>query len=615
MTGRDDAAVSDICAAIEAAEVVDAEIPDDDANKPRLLVESAAPDRTVAALRDILAVTGDLYDRGVPVRLAQDQSQGGAVAQVLSPDILVLLAHRVCRPYQIKQRKDCSTYEADVRLPRPFAVMYLDWRGEWRLPSLHGIASSPLLVDEGTVLSGEGYDPHSCMWRERLPDLAGGIPEQPTREDAEAALLLLRRTFRTFCFADAPMVDAGGVAVVDITSAPGIDESGFLAALLTAVCRPSLHLAPGILLRAAPMSGAGAGKGLLTRCISLIAFGREPHAVTGGTNREELEKRIAAELMEGSPVLFLDNLNNTAFRSNLLASAITERPARVRVLGRSQMVPLNASALVVLTGNGLSVSEDLARRFISIELDPRTEDPEARSFSNDIRAEIKERRKELLTALLTIWKWGRLQRDLPARRPLGSFETWCRWVRDPLVALGCRDPADRVSEAKERDGRRQTTAELFGAWWLHHGDRPVAASGLAEDVRRLVDPQGRGRQYVATALGNLAGTRIAGFVLTRQAPVGNWGTATYAMKQTGDPEGHRDHRGHRNGASPDDPYAPYANRGHQKEADGSGDPTNPMTPMVPMPAPPAEKSDDAGEVDDANSSSDASPIPVWRGRV
>jgi hypothetical protein len=93
--------------------------------------------------------------------------------------------------------------------------------------------------------------------------------------------------------------------------------------------------------------------------------------VTSGATPEELEKRIAAELIEGSPALFLDNLNNTAFKSDLLASAITERPARVRPLGKSQMVPLNASAFVVLTGNGLSVSEDLARRFIMVEFDPR----------------------------------------------------------------------------------------------------------------------------------------------------------------------------------------------------------------------------------------------------
>src|SRR5207237_5637329 len=130
---------------------------------------------------------------------------------------------------------------------------------------------------------------------------------------AARALRLIRHTFKTFCFADAETVDDGEVPVVHVLKPPARDESSFLAALLTAVCRPSLHLAPGVLLRAPPMSGAGAGKGLLARCICIIAFGREPHAVTAGANADELEKRIAAELMEGSPALFLDNLNNTAF--------------------------------------------------------------------------------------------------------------------------------------------------------------------------------------------------------------------------------------------------------------------------------------------------------------
>lgn len=230
-----------------------------------------------------------------------------------------------------------------------------------------------------------------------------------------------------------------------------------------------MHLAPGTLLRAAPVSGAGAGKGLLARCVCNVAFGREPHAVTGGATAEELEKRIAAELIGGSPVLFLDNLNNTSFKSDLLASAITERPARVRLLGHSQMMPLNASALIILTGNGLTVSEDLARRFIGIELDPRTEDAEARPFKTDIRAEVTARRPELLAALLTIWRWGRTAAGVKPGLTLGSFEQWGRWVRDPLLALGCQDPAERVSEAKERDGRRQAVGELFTLWWEKYG--------------------------------------------------------------------------------------------------------------------------------------------------
>lgn len=131
--------------------------------KPRLLVENCSPDQTVAALRNILADTGCLYDRGVPVRLAFDQIQRGVVAQAMTPDLLVLRVHEVCRPYALKT-KDGTVTEVDARLPRSFAVMYLDWRGEWRLAPLNGIASSPMLYADGSINSREGYDPASGMW-------------------------------------------------------------------------------------------------------------------------------------------------------------------------------------------------------------------------------------------------------------------------------------------------------------------------------------------------------------------------------------------------------------------------------------------------------------------
>jgi hypothetical protein len=243
-----------------------------------------------------------------------------------------------------------------------------------------------------------------------------------------------------------------------------------------------------------------------------------------------LEKRISAELMEANSALFLDNLNNTAFKSDLLASAITERPSRVRLLGKSQMVPLNSSALVILTGNGLRISEDLARRFIVVDLDARTEDPETRPFKIDIRAEVTARRTELLAALLTIWRWGRIAIDIKSGIPFGSFEQWCRWVRNPLLALGCQDPVARVSEIKERDEERQFVAHLFAVWLQRHANRPVAGSQLHDDVTKVIDPQKRGRQYVAAKLEDLVGTRAAGLVLTRQRASGKWGRATYALQ-------------------------------------------------------------------------------------
>ncbi len=578
-----------IAAAIQRAEEISEPVVTSiSTDKPRLLVEPCSPDRTVAALRDILRERGGLFDRGVPVRLTLDQIQGGAAAKVMTPDGLVLLAHMVCRPYALKVKQDGSITEVDARLPRPFAIMYREWWGEWKLPPLNGIASAPLLREDGSTYSIPGYDAASGMWLENIPDLAGLVPERPTKGDATAALQLIRETFKTFCFADAQTLGntSSGIPEVDITQAPGRNESAFLVGLLTAVCRPSLHLAPGLLLRAAPMSGAGAGKGLLARCICIIAFGREPHAVTGGGTPEELEKRIAAELIEGSPALFLDNMNNTAVKSDLLASAITERPARVRLLGRSQMVPLNACAFMILTGNGLTVSEDLARRFLAVDFDPQTEDPEARPFTTDIRAEVMKRRRELLAAVLTIWRWGRLDASIPKGRALGSFEQWCRWVRDPLLALGCQDPVERISEAKERDGRRQAITDLFGIWWERHRDWPVAARDLHEDVKHAADPQGRGRQYLASYFEKLTGTRMAGFVLTRQAPAGKWGTATFSLRRPNGEDRHRDHRGHRAEEiaprPPDTPYAPYADQG---ECTNGHAVAGRRAPMPPMPSP------------------------------
>ncbi len=546
--------------------------------KVRLLIRPADPDLTSAELRDALAASGRLYDRGMPVRLAHDHQQGGAVAHPMTAEGVIREAHGCCRPFAIRRNKD-GVVEADAALPKGMAMMYLDMRGEWELPPLNGIASAPLLDEAGGIHAHQGYDSGTGMWCERVPlGLAAMVPDEPTSADARNALAVLRRLLRTFAFADGLTTREEGqdVPVIDPTRTPGADETAALAALLTAVCRPSLPLAPGLLVRAAPLSGAGTGKGLLVRVLCAVAFGRAPAAVTAGGKQDELDKRIGAELMAGGPVLFLDNLNETALRSDALASAITERPARVRVLGTSLMVPLNASAFIALTGNGLTVREDLARRFLSVELDAGVEDPEIRRFQGDILAEALDRRGTFLAAALTIWRWGRhldAAGKLTAGLPLGSFAPWCRWVRDPLLMLECQDPAQRVSDAKSHDRKRQHVAEVFAIWHEAHRSSPMKAAELASSVLHLLDPQERGRQYVVAALERLEGTRAAGFVMTRQKAVGAWGAASYAVTQSAsDPnskgetelsnasrrENQRDHRDHRGRETPDAPYAPCA---------------------------------------------------------
>jgi hypothetical protein len=80
-----------------------------------------------------------------------------------------------------------------------------------------------------------------------------------------------------------------------------------------------------------------------------------------------------------------------------------------------------------------------------------------------------------------------------------------------------------VSEAKLRDPTRQAIVTLFEIWWEKHHNYLIKANDIHDDVKHAADPQGRGRQYLAAYLEGLAGTRLGGFVLTRQASLGKWG--------------------------------------------------------------------------------------------
>ena len=537
---------------------MDANLPNDPAaviaaalsQKPDLIVHSADRPETVRAVLKLLAQAGDLYDRGgVLVGLVRPSGGGPPIARRLTYNNIIVEAHRYCQPVTVNIKGERKA----ITLPVPVAKMLLDF-GEWGLPPLAGVTTAPLLAPDGSILVRAGYDRTHAMWCEPVPDLT--VPTRPTRAEAVAALLLLRNKFRTFPFSKSPLIPCGRIMVVDTSKPPSAAESAFLVALLTACCRASLWLAPGVLIVAPEMSGAGSGKGLLVRAIFQIAFGCEPSAFTVGHDLQELDKRLVATLIEANPGLFLDNVNATVLRSNTLASVMTERPAHVRVMGRSVMVPLNCAAFVALTGNGLSVSEDLARRFLEVLVDPQCEDPEARPFPPGFLASILARRAALLTAALIVWRWGRQNAaDLTRGLPVGSFETWAEWVRDPLLTLGCADPMERVRALKANDPRRQRIVELFATWREHHKGQPVTAANLAEPLLKLIDLQGRGRQYVTSRLLQMTGTRAGGFVLTREDAVGKWGAGTYALAQTATEASagteHRDHRGHEDEAGPD----------------------------------------------------------------
>jgi hypothetical protein len=494
------------------------------APKPDLVLR---PDDLTVTARDLATLivkSARVFDSAGPVQVLKNPDGSPRVVQ-LDADGIVILSHDLARPVLLNS----DGAPTAKTLPRRVAQLYLAL-DDWGLPPLKGITTAALLLPDGSFRGVDGYDAPSGLWCANIPPLK--VTERPSEVDARVALTAIRETFRTFPFADAIMVLGGSVPRVNTAAPPKHDESAFLCALMTAICRRSLPLAPGLLITAPFVSGAGTGKGQLVRAISAIAFGMQPPAFTTGPDSAELDKRIASALIQGAQVVFIDNVNTTTLRSDLLASILTERYVEVRPLGHSRMCLLCPSTFVAITGNGLKISEDLARRFLIVQLDAHTSDPETRPFAPGFLNSIVARRRELLTAVLTIWRWGRQNENaLKHGRPLGGFEEWCLWVRDPLLTLGCADPVERITVIKKEDPIRRGISELFAEWWKCHEARPVKVVNLKPTVVVLIDPQGRGRQFVASELSRLEGTSVDGLQLSAQRGSGKWSAITYALRR------------------------------------------------------------------------------------
>lgn len=500
--------------------IIDA--PGETGARPLLVIDQADYPAAARDLAARLAGGSTIFQRGEALVKLID-ADGELLIRKLNTCDVVNHCHSICRPV-VERVFGGEVVCEPVTLPDRVARLYMNLHDEWSVHHLAGICRAPILADDGTVRIARGYDPGTRYWCAGIDMRA--LPEKPSRRQAEQALKILRSPFASFPFADAC------ATTNRLSQAPDLDESTFLTAILTAVCRPSLPMAPGFIFRSPQYSGAGTGKGKLVRAISRIAFDYAPRAFTIG-DRPELDKRLTAAIFEAAPVIFIDNVNAEVLRSNLLAQIVTENPCAIRPFGQNtKLVSVATTSLIAITGNAVGVSEDLARRFLTVDLDAGCEDPEGRSFAEDILVSVTRRRHELLAAALIIWRWGR-RGQIKSGLSLGSFEQWSRWVRDPLISLGCADPVRRIVDIKRDDPRRIQLAEFFSTWYTLYGDRAVKIKDLDIRLRKLADPHGLGsRQSVATFVANLSGTRSAGFVFTRSIPAGKWSPSTYTLRKS-----------------------------------------------------------------------------------
>lgn len=319
--------------------------------------------------------------------------------------------------------------------------------GGGRLPVLRGIVECPTLRPDGTILSDDGYDRATGTILDTGGVAFDPVPDEPTLEEALVALGKIKKIDEQF-----PYKGKGSRSVA-------------LSGFLTAVCRRSLPTAP---MHGFSAPAPGTGKSLLCDCIAMLAMGRQAAAVnqSGEPGGEEERKALMSILMQGDPVVVIDNITRPVTGRHW-CSILTSPTWQDRLLGGNDNLTVSTRTLWLANGNNLEFREDMSRRAIICTLDAEVEKPEERGgFDLDLKVEVPGRRGELVAAALTI-----LRAFIVAGRPgidkltpFAGYEEWSDLVRGALVWLGEDDPCATRVEVTEGDSAREELADLLTAW-------------------------------------------------------------------------------------------------------------------------------------------------------
>jgi hypothetical protein len=335
------------------------------------------------------------------------------------------------------------------------------------LKPLKAVINAPTITPDGSLVTRLGYDAVSELYL--IPDPKQKqhvVPMSPTDKEVREAVEFVMRPFREFAFENET------------------NRGCLLAALLTACTRPALSTAP-IIGFDAPT--AGSGKSLLAKCIGILATGEVP-GMHPPVDDEELKKALFASQIGGKTMFILDNVVKPII-SDALTSITTQSISEGRILGKSENRDVPNRMLVVVTGNQLEVSNDLARRMLKVRIDADSERPYLRKFAFTPEQVVTDTRQEMVAACLTIIR-GAIVSGHKEKEAIGDFLDWDRAVRTPVcwvskVLYGGSefgDPKDVMIELEEDGEENSLTDDFYEAIEANFGDDIFTAKALLEDA-------------------------------------------------------------------------------------------------------------------------------------
>ncbi|HJV25327.1 MAG TPA: hypothetical protein VJ673_06555 [Aromatoleum sp.] len=432
--------------------------------KPILRVQAGALDLVVDRAEHLLAQTGRHYQSAGLIVTVQTNPANGetAVVPVTQRALLRALA-RVADWQRYDARSDAWKF---IDPPEKHNAVLFDMTDYPHLPVLRGLARQPYLRNDGAIVTAAGYDPATGFFG-AFEARQYNIPDHPTRDDALSALAVLED------------------ALTEVAFDADIDRAAALSAMLTASVRASLPTAPAFLVAA---HAIGSGKSFLARIISAMATPQNVPGIAFPGDADEMRKTLIALLIKSPAVINFDDLNGDILPSEALKTTLTEEFIGGRLLGVSKDVTASTRTLMLFSGNNVAPVRDMARRVLTIRLDPRCENPVARAFKRPhLDAELRDDRPKYVAAALTISRaWFQAGCPMSPVKPLASYQRWSEWCRQPLLWLGQPDPASRLFEQLAHDPDAELLGRVLIGWQEAHGNTPM----LLRDVVRHAECSG-----------------------------------------------------------------------------------------------------------------------------
>ncbi len=427
-------------------------------HKPLIRVVASDLHRVVDAAEKELANRGRHYQAGgLIVSVSTDPTCG-------DPSIVPTSAPALTRELSVAATWEKYDGRAEdwVRCDPParHAAILFDAQRFRYLPPLAGVARQPYFREsDGELIIQPGYD--KTAQRFGVFDARQFVLHDPTPEAARAALTLLEDLLTEFHFVG------------------DTDRAAALAAIFTAVVRPTLAYAPGFHVRA-PVFGSG--KTYLCELIGAFAGPGGNAKVSYPTTSEEATKVILSLLLTSPAVIEFDDMDTDWIPHGTIKRMLTAEHITDRILGVSKTATVSTRTLFLGSGNNVGPVRDLLRRVLTIHIDPRSATPATMSYKGYPVDKVRQKRGLYVAAVLTIVQaWRAAGSPRVAVDSIVTFGgAWSDYCRYPLMWLGHPDPATALLDQVRHDPDGDALSGLMTEWYDIFGSTPTTVRKAVE---------------------------------------------------------------------------------------------------------------------------------------